>query len=92
MVAWGLPYFRSYVPGPWQTKGPRDLLLPQTGSGQLAVLDAIRFPSDPADVVLEDNHVAFKIRSDSPKILQSVEKQLFGDPASPRLRRRPARS
>jgi hypothetical protein len=80
VVAWGLPYFRTYVPGPWQAKAPRDLGL---GGGQYAVIDAIRFPSDPVTVVLEDNHVAFKLRSDKQSILQSVESQLFGDPASP---------
>jgi len=80
VVAWGLPYFRTYVPGPWQAKAPK--LLPTT-SGQLAVSDAIRFPSDPDSVVLEDNHVAFKIRSDSSAILQSAESQLFDDRSSP---------
>jgi hypothetical protein len=83
VVAWGLPYFSSYVNGPWQAKGPRDLSLPLVGGQrQFAVLDAIRFPSDPASVVLEDNHVAFKIRSDQQSIVQSVETQLFADPNS----------
>jgi len=83
VVAWGLPYFRTYVPAQWQAKGPRDLTLPkQNGQLQHAVLDAIRFPSDPAGTVLEDNHVAFKLRSDSSAILQSVETQLFVDTAS----------
>ena len=78
VVAWGLPYFTTYVPGPWQAKAPRE-----ASGARLAVLDAIRFPSDPADVVLEDNHVAFKLRSDSTTTLSSVESQLFGNPASP---------
>jgi hypothetical protein len=79
VVAWGLPYFRTYVNGPWQAKAPK--LLP-VSSGQLAVADAIRFPSDPDWIVLEDNHVAFKIRSDSQTIIRSVESQLFDDPNS----------
>jgi hypothetical protein len=84
VVAWGLPYFRKYVAAPWNAKAPRDLTLPLVnGQRQLAVLDAIQFPSDPASVVLEDNEVAFKLRSDSQTILQTAEKQLFGDPASP---------
>jgi hypothetical protein len=83
VVAWGLPYFRNYVSAPWQAKGPRDLSLPLVdGQRQFAVLDAIRFPSDPASVVLEDNHVAFKIRSDQKSIVQSAETQLFADPNS----------
>jgi hypothetical protein len=84
VVAWGLPYFSSFVPGPWQAKAPRDKLLPAVnGQPQLALLDAVRFPSDPAGVVLEDNHVAFKIRSDSSAIVKSVETQLFSDTSSP---------
>jgi hypothetical protein len=72
------------VPGPWQSKGPRDLLLPlENGQRPFAVLDAVRFPSDPTDVLLEDNHVAFKIRSDKSAIVQSAETQLFADPSSP---------
>lgn len=83
VVAWGLPYFRAYVPGPWQAKAPRDLTLPLVNNQrQFALLDAIRFPSDPASVVLEDNHVSFKIRSNSSAIVQSAEMQLFGDPNS----------
>jgi len=84
VVAWGLPYFRSFVPGPWEAKGPRDRLLPlENGKPPFAVLDAIGFPSDPGGVALEDNHVAFKIRSDKASIVQSVEAQLFGQPGGP---------
>jgi hypothetical protein len=84
VVAWGLPYFRSFVPGPWQAKAPRDLLLPlENGQRPFAVLDAVAFPSDPADVALENNHVLFKIRSDSASIVQTAEKQLFSDTSSP---------
>jgi hypothetical protein len=85
VVAWGLPYFRQRVPGPWQAKAPRDLdpNLPLVGGQrQFAVLDAIRFPSDPPTTVLEDNEVAFKIRSDKQSIVQSIETQLFADPSS----------
>jgi hypothetical protein len=86
VVAWGLPYFRTFVNGPWQAKGPRDLdpnLPLVNGQRQFAVLDAIRFPSDPATTVLEDNEVAFKIRSDQQSIVQSVETQLFANPSDP---------
>jgi hypothetical protein len=78
VVAWGLEYFRTFVSGPWGAKAPK--LLPTT-SNRLAVEDAIAFPSDPPSVVLEDNHVAFKIRSDKATTLQSVEAQLF-DPTA----------
>ena len=49
---------------------------------QFAVLDAISFPSDPAGVLLEDNDVVFKLRSDSQTILRDVERALFEDPAN----------
>src|SRR5207247_6958450 len=42
-----------------------------------------RFPTHPTDGVLEDNHVAFKLRSDSSTILQSAERQLFADVGGP---------
>jgi hypothetical protein len=77
VVAWGLPYFDKYVSGPWATYGPREF-----NSSRFAVLPAIRFPSDSQDVVLENNHVAFKMRSDDSTLLKSVETRLFGDGAS----------
>src|SRR3954463_7615707 len=62
VVAWGLPYFRTYMPTPWAAKGPRDLQLPKVNNvNQFAVIDAIAFPSDPPDVILEQNDVAFKL-------------------------------
>jgi hypothetical protein len=84
VIGWGLPYFRLFVPDPIASaKLPVDLSLPRVnGNPQYAVLDAIRFKSDPADVVLEQNHVMFKMRSDSQKILQSVESALFDDASS----------
>ncbi len=60
VVAWGLPYFRRYVAGPWVSYAPQDL----RANGP-ALLDAIRFPSDPATALLERNDVAVQLRSDS---------------------------
>jgi hypothetical protein len=74
VIGWGLPYFETF------TAGLKDAYLPAIpGSSpkQYAVLDAIKFPSDPDDVVLEKNHVMFKIRSDSQSIVQGAEKALF---------------
>jgi hypothetical protein len=83
VVGWGLPFFRTYLPVGLQSKLPVDKALSaQTGTTQYAVLDAIRFPSDPADVLLEENHVMFKIRSDSSDILRNVEGALFDNPNS----------
>jgi len=60
VVAWGLPYFRRYVAGPWASHAPRDL----RANGP-ALLDAIRFPSDPTSARLEQNDLVVHLRSDS---------------------------
>ena len=45
---------------------PRDLEASRArGAAVPAVLDAIRFPSDPVRTILEDNHLALLLRSDS---------------------------
>jgi hypothetical protein len=83
VVAWGLPYFTSFVKSKWDQWGPVDVKLSNdTGTKQFAVLPAVAFPSDPSDVILEDNHVMFKIRSDSQQILAGVERALFEDASS----------
>ena len=79
VIGWGLPFFRTFTPNLMSTHLPVDKGLPD---GQYAVLDAIRFPSDPADVVLEDNHVMFKFRSDSSTIVKGAEADLFDNPNS----------
>jgi len=76
VVGWGLPYFRTFVPSLMNTYLPA---IPGTSPKQYAVLDAIQFPSDPAGVVLEDNHVMFKFRSDSSTIVSGAERALFDD-------------
>jgi hypothetical protein len=77
VVGYGLPYFRTFVPTLANTYLPK---IPNTN--QFAVLDAIRFPSDPDGVVLEDNHVMFKFRSDSTSIVRGAEAALFDNPNS----------
>jgi hypothetical protein len=79
VVGWGLPYFRTFVPTLMNAYLPA---IPGTSPKQYAVLDAMRFPSDPADVVLEDNHVMFKLRSDSSAIVSGAERALFEDQRS----------
>ncbi len=79
VIGWGLPYFRTFLPASvWQSKLPVDLALSQKdGATRYAVLDAIRFPSDPDDLLLEDNHVMIKIRTDSAAIQAEVESAMF---------------
>ena len=64
-VAWGLPYFRRYVPEARRRAHPgRPPRLEDQGAGRRALLDAIRFPSDPPETILEANDVAVLLRSD----------------------------
>jgi hypothetical protein len=76
VVGWGLPYFRTFTPSLMNSYPPA---IPGTSSKQYAVLDAIQFPSDPSNVVLESNHVMFKFRSDSSSIVSGAERALFDD-------------
>jgi hypothetical protein len=64
-VAWGLPYFLQFVPDPAERELPTDLRATRAkGRRVRALTDAIRFPSDPEDTVLEQNHVAVLLRGD----------------------------
>jgi hypothetical protein len=71
-VAWGLPYFRRHVAGAAKRHLPVD-----RRAGKPALLDAIRFPSDPAEVLLEDNDVAFLFRSDHQEHIQRAATTIF---------------
>jgi hypothetical protein len=71
-VAWGLPYFRRYVPAPAQRFLPMD-----RRAEKPALLDAIRFSSDPSDTILEQNDVAVLLRSDRLDHIAHAEQALF---------------
>ena len=73
-VAWGLPYFRRYVPRQWERLQPVDVR-----AHVPALLDAIRFSSDPEDTELEQNDVAVLLRSDSEEAIAVAESALFDD-------------
>jgi hypothetical protein len=78
-VAWGLPYFERYVPGQARKYLPVDRRATAARGHQLRVLeDAIRFPSDPRDTILEANEVTFLIRSDSRDHVDEAAHELFG--------------
>jgi hypothetical protein len=69
-VAWGLPYFaRVHAAAqrhlPFDRRAQKPVLLPTR-----------RFPSDPADTVLEQNDVAFLLRSDARANIDAAEKAL----------------
>ncbi len=73
-VAWGLPYFRRLVGAqtakhlPWDRRAQKD-----------ALLDSLRFPSDPEETVLEANDVAVLLRSDDLDHVADAAKLLFDE-------------
>jgi hypothetical protein len=58
-VAWGLPYFRRFVPAAAERHLPHD-----RRANTAALLDSKRFQSDPPQTVLESNDLAILLRSD----------------------------
>jgi len=76
-VAWGLPYFRRYVPELAERYLPIDRRASKAkGRPVRALLDAIRFPSDPAETILEANDAAVLLRSDSLATIADASKRL----------------
>jgi hypothetical protein len=79
-VGWGKPYFDRWVPGPAARRLPVDLRASKAASRRVhALIDAIRFPSDPEDVILEQNDVAFFFRSDSREHIATVSSKVFDE-------------
>ena len=77
-VAWGLPYFRRHVPGPARTHLPVDVRATRERNRPVSVLlDAVRFPSDPDETVLDDNDLAVLLRSDDPDHVEAGAKAIF---------------
>jgi hypothetical protein len=84
-LAWGLPYFERLVPAQWRVHGPYD-----RRAEKPALLRSLRFPSDPAETVLEANDVAVLLRSDVRAHVDEAADALFpdGGPLTPVSRRR----
>jgi hypothetical protein len=77
-VAWGLPYFRRYVPDLADAHVPVDRRASQTKRHEVrALVDAVRFPSDPHGTVLEANDVAVLLRSDRLDHIEAGSKAIF---------------
>jgi hypothetical protein len=77
VVAWGLPYFRNFVkprmtPSTYAAVWPRE-----SGGANDAVIDAVKFGSDPDALILEDNEVMIMLRSDFPLLLDDARSKLF---------------
>ena len=78
-VGWGLPYFRRYVEGPAERHLPVDRRATTSPKRPVrSVIDAIRFPSDPHDLLLEENDVAILFRSDELEHVTEGARAVFG--------------
>jgi hypothetical protein len=75
-IAWGLPYFRERVPGQAERHLPVDRRASTTRRRRKALLDAIRFPSDPEETILEDNDAVFLLRSDRFEHIQAGSERI----------------
>jgi hypothetical protein len=76
-VGWGLPYFRSRVGAVSAARLPLDRRASHAAGRPVAILlDAIRFPSDPPEVLLEQNDAVLLLRSDHPANIRSAHEQL----------------
>ena len=79
-VAWGLPYFRRFVPHESRQYLPLDARASKAAGKPVPVLlDARRFPSDPQETILEANDVAVLIRSDNLEAIEDASKALFDE-------------
>ena len=74
-VAWGQPYFDTYVPAQSRAHLPHDR------RAQKSVLPPTRrFPSDPKNTILETNDVAVLLRSDRIEHIDAARRDIFALP------------
>jgi len=77
-VAWGLPYFRRFVPSQARRAIPVDARASAIRKREIRILeDADRFPSDPAITRLEENDVAVLLRSDHLATIDEAQRRIF---------------
>ncbi len=80
LVGWGLPYFRRYLPASRLRQLPVDRRATAARGQTVRVLEnAERFPSDPAETILEENDVAVLLRSDAQAHVAEAGQRLFDD-------------
>lgn len=75
-LAYGLPYFKEYLPAQVTDKFmPR--ALDNGKRGDWALIDSIKFPKDPAQLILEHNDISFHFKSDYNEHLSDTIRALF---------------
>jgi hypothetical protein len=76
-VGWGIPYFRRSVPTFSNRYLPIDRRASKAkGKPVRALLDAVRFPSDPPQTILEQNDAVILLRSDRLKAIADGARRL----------------
>jgi hypothetical protein len=75
-VAYGAPYFRERFPACLTGEYMPKSTLPDS-AGEWALVDSIRFPMDPDDLVLERNDICFHFKSDYRHHIENVLDALF---------------
>ena len=73
-VAWGVPYFDSYVSAQAKQHLPHD-----RRANKPALLPSRTFPSDPKETIIEHNDVAVLLRSDQREHIDRARALLFDD-------------
>jgi hypothetical protein len=77
-VAWGLPYFRRFVPSQARRAIPIDIRASAARRREIRILeDAELFPSDPGITRLEENDVAVLLRSDHLAAIDEAQRRIF---------------
>jgi hypothetical protein len=75
-VAYGARYFRARLPA-----SLTDEFMPKStlagSAGEWALIDTVRFPMDPEDLVLEDNEICFHFKSDYRDHIENTIGALF---------------
>jgi hypothetical protein len=79
VAGWGLPYFRRYIPAALvEAYLPVDLAFSAVvGERRYTLLDAVRFPGDRDEMLVEQNEVVFLLRSDNQATIAAAERALF---------------
>ncbi len=75
-VTYGLAYFKEYIPASL-TAAYMPRALDDDKSQNWALIDAIKFPKDPATLILEHNDVSFHFKSDYNDHISDVIRVLF---------------
>jgi hypothetical protein len=86
-VAYGLPYFHRLPTELVEAHMPKSTMA--GSAGQWALIDSIRYPKDPQNLVLEDNEVCVHFKSDYREHIEDAIAALF-DPGCAELNGIPA--